>query len=56
MELPVIPVRDELIVPRTKPTMHAAELALKDAFNNCLGDEGSFGSIFAKWSFHDEEK
>lgn len=56
MELPVIPVHDELIVPRTKVTMYAAELALKDAFNNCLGEEGCFGSIFAKWSFADGTK
>jgi hypothetical protein len=43
-------------VPRTKPTMFAAELALKDAFNSCLGEEGSFGSIFAKWSFGNDKE
>lgn len=56
MELPVIPVHDELIVPRTQPTMFAAELALRDAFNSCLGEEGSFGSIFAKWSFGNDKE
>lgn len=56
MELPVIPVHDELIVPRTKPTMFAAELALKDVFNSCLGEAGSFGSIFAKWSFGNDKE
>ena len=36
--------------------MFAAELALKDAFNSCLGEEGSFGSIFAKWFFGNDKE
>lgn len=56
--LPVIPIHDEIIVPRTQPTMEFAVKALRDAFRNTFGEEGSFGSIYAKWSFGDciEEK
>jgi hypothetical protein len=49
--LPVIPIHDEIIVPETKATMEFAEIALKDAFRETFGAEGSFGSIYAKWSF-----
>ena len=51
VELPVIPIHDEIIVPETKATMEFAEIALKDAFRETFGAEGSFGSIYAKWSF-----
>jgi hypothetical protein len=51
VDLPVIPIHDEIIVPETKATMEFAEVALKDAFRETFGDEGSFGSIYAKWSF-----
>ncbi len=58
VELPVIPIHDEVVVPKTTATMEFAQIALKDAFNEVLGEEGNFGSIFAKWSFNDgtEEK
>ena len=54
--LPVIPIHDEIIVPRTQPTMEFAVIALRDAFRNTFGEEGRFGSIYAKWSFGDDTK
>jgi len=56
VELPVIPIHDEVIVPKTKATMEFAQIALRDAFREAYGEEGSFGSIYAKWSFGDGTK
>tara|TARA_B110000908_G_scaffold170149_1_gene228900 strand:- start:765 stop:2162 length:1398 start_codon:yes stop_codon:yes gene_type:complete len=56
VEIPVLTVHDELIVPKTQATMDFAEIALRDAFKQVCEEEGSFGSIYAKWSFGDGTK